>query len=61
VDIVMLLSLVGAIFVALKAWVMRVVLGCAWAVLPGVEMGGLRTFAAACTNDCNAQIVTFAK
>jgi hypothetical protein len=31
----MLFSLVGAIFVALKGWVIRVVLGCAKAVLPG--------------------------
>jgi uncharacterized membrane protein YeaQ/YmgE (transglycosylase-associated protein family) len=44
----MLLSLVGAIFVALKGWVMRVVLGCVGAVLPGVEMGGSPTFAALC-------------
>jgi hypothetical protein len=28
-----------------------VVLGCAWAVLPGVEMGGSPTFAALCAND----------
>jgi hypothetical protein len=45
----MLFSLVGAIFGALKAWVLRVVFGCAEVVLkqccPGVEMGGKRTFA----------------
>jgi hypothetical protein len=46
VDIVMLLSLVGAIFVALKGWVMRVVLGCGWAGTARVEIGGMPTFAA---------------
>jgi hypothetical protein len=42
----MLLSLVGAIFGALKAWVMRAVLGWVGAVWPEVEMGGKGTFAA---------------
>ena len=46
----MLFSLGGAIFRALKAWVLRVVFGCAEVVLkqccPGVEMGGKRTFSA---------------
>jgi hypothetical protein len=42
----MLFSLVGAIFVALKAWVMRVVLGCGWGSADRVEMGGKLPFAA---------------
>jgi hypothetical protein len=56
----MLLSLVGAIFGALKAWVIWWCWDVFGRVLPGVEMGGLWTFssfAAFRTNCQNALLV----
>ena len=56
----MISSLGGAIFAALKAWVIRECSDVLRWYCPG-KIGGFRTFAAVRSNGSNAQIATFAK